>query len=86
MVVGGHIPCLDVRLKILCLLESTDRGRGYKALPEYLSLFVMMECVITFYTTLSMGVPCTETCPELSGWSFMKIWSALQLRPFFPIS
>ena len=35
--VGGHIPCLDVSLKNLCLLESTDRSTGHKALPEVLS-------------------------------------------------
>lgn len=35
MVVGGHVPCLDVSLKNL--LESTDRSIGYKALPEVLS-------------------------------------------------
>lgn len=37
MVLGGHIPCLDVSLENLHLLESTDRSIGYKALTEVLS-------------------------------------------------
>lgn len=71
-------------IKILISTGAQDIKLSQKrAVTTLLRLVLMVECVKMFYATLTKGVPHAETYPELSGWSFMKIWYALQLRSFF---